>query len=237
LVSDISAVADPLTGFDIYDSYDCGSDCEADGVPGWLTLGGTSLASPLVASLWALAGGAQGMTYPTADLYGHLGTSSLYDVTSGGNGYCDGEGAAQCGDPNTLGDGVVDCDYPATGSTAAAGDRACDALAGYDGPSGVGTPNGLAAFAKTGPAATIAGPASVAHGATTHTWTATTTDPIPGGQVVQYTWNWGDGTANTVTTTGSASHAYTSAGSRTITLTVEDHYDATGTATHGVTVS
>jgi len=40
--------------------------------------------------MFALAGGAHGVKYPVLNLYGHLGTSSLYDVTSGGNGYCDG---------------------------------------------------------------------------------------------------------------------------------------------------
>jgi len=234
LDADISAVADPLTGFDIYDTYNCGSACPP---AGWNTIGGTSLASPLTASIFALAGGAQGVSYPALTLYGHLGTSSLYDVTVGGNGFCGGEGAAQCGDPNTLGAGILDCDYPATGTTPAVGDRACDALPGYDGPTGVGTPNGLGAFAKTGPTAKIAGPTSVAHGTTTHMWTATTTDPFPGGHVTSFTWNWGDGTANTVTTTGSAAHAYTTAASRTITLTVKDNYAATGTATYHVTVT
>ena len=56
------------------------------------------------------------------------------------------QGAAACGDPNTLGYGWVDCDYPASGSTPSAGDRECDAMRGYNGPTGVGTPNGLSAF-------------------------------------------------------------------------------------------
>jgi len=179
-VSDISADADYLTGIDIYDTYNCGSACSADGVPGWLTVGGTSLSSPLIAAMYGLAGGSHGVAYPALTLYGHLATSSLYDVTSGGNGYCDGVGAASCGDPNTSGAGILDCDYPASGTTPSAGDRACDALTGYDGPTGVGTPNGLGAFAKIAPTATIAGPTSVTHG-TTGRWTATVHDPFPAG--------------------------------------------------------
>jgi len=233
-VADVSADADYLTGIDIYASYNCGSSCPT---LGWETIGGTSLSSPLIAAMYALAGGAHGVSYPALTLYGHLGTSALYDVTSGGNGYCDGEGAASCGDPNTLGAGILDCDYPATGSTPSAGDRACDALAGYDGPSGVGTPNGLAAFAPVTPTVTIAGPTSIAHG-TTGDWTASVQDPFAGGNLsYSYSWNWGDGTAPTVTTTGSATHDYAAAGSYTITLTVTDHYGQKGAGTYHVTVT
>jgi len=227
LTADISSDGDELTGFDTYDTYS---------FTGWSTVGGTSLAAPTIAAMFALAGGAHGVSYPALTLYGHLGSKALYDVTSGGNGYCGGEGAAQCGDPNTLGYGVVDCDYPATGDTPSGGDRACDALPGYDGPSGVGTPTGLGAFAKTGPHATVAGSSSVAHGTLT-TWTATTTDPFPGGHVVKYSWNWGDATTPTVTTTGSASHTFAAAGTRTITVTVTDNYSQTGAVTKAVTVT
>ena len=73
LDNDIAAVADPYTGFDIYDSY---------GGPGWETIGGTSLSSPLTSALYALAGGSGGVSYPAATLYSHLGQPfSLYDVT------------------------------------------------------------------------------------------------------------------------------------------------------------
>jgi hypothetical protein len=230
LDADASAVGDYLTGFDIYHSYNCGSAC----IPlGWLTIGGTSLSSPVIAATYALAGGAQGVSYPALTLYGHPGKA--YDVTTGGNGWCDGEGAAQCGNPNTLGFGLLDCDYTAAMSVAP-GDRACDALSGYDGPTGVGSPNGLTSFMKTGPTAKISGPASVVH-RTSHTWTAAATDPFPGGTVTSYTWRWGDG-ATTTTTTSSAAHTYVNIGlTRTITLTVRDNYGQTGTATYKVTIT
>jgi hypothetical protein len=139
LDNDIAAVADPYTGFDIYDSDNCGKTCEKEGLgKGWVTIGGTSLSSPLVTSLYALAGGGAGVSYPAATLYGHLGqVPSLYDVTEGGNGYCDGEEASACGEPEVnelLGD--IDCE----------GTTACDAAPGFDGPSGVGAPKGLGAF-------------------------------------------------------------------------------------------
>jgi subtilase family serine protease len=134
LDNDIAAVADPYTGFDIYDSY----AYKPGAATGWLTVGGTSLSSPLIAALYGLAGGGQGVSYPAATLYTHVGqASSLYDVTSGGNGYCDGEQPGPCGEPEVneqLGD--VDCE----------GTTACDAATGFDGPSGVGAPNGLGAF-------------------------------------------------------------------------------------------
>jgi hypothetical protein len=134
LDNDVAAVADPYTGFDIYDSY----RYERGFTPGWLTIGGTSLSSPLITGLYALAGGSHGVSYPAATLYSSLGrASSLYDVTTGGNGYCDDEEPGLCGEPKIneeLGD--VDCD----------GTSSCDAVAGFDGPSGVGAPNGLSAF-------------------------------------------------------------------------------------------
>lgn len=145
LASDVSADGDYLTGLDIYDSYDCGADCDT----GWQTLGGTSLSSVIVASMFALAGGAQGTSYPAQTLYSHLGTSALYDVVDGGDGWCDGDSAELCGDPNEQGYGVVDCDYTSTGSLST-GNGACDSGPGYDGPSGVGTPNGIGAFLPVG---------------------------------------------------------------------------------------
>ena len=76
VAADVSAVADPNTGFDIYDSYNCGAACEAEGEgEGWLTIGGTSVSTPLISSLYALAGGSNGVEYPPLTLYGHLGES------------------------------------------------------------------------------------------------------------------------------------------------------------------
>ena len=100
------------------------------------------MAAPLIAGAFALAGGANGVDYPAATLYGNIGLA--YDVTAGGNGWCDGQGAAACGNPNQSGIGILDCDYSAAGDSQA--DGACDALTGFDGPSGVGTPNGLTMF-------------------------------------------------------------------------------------------
>jgi subtilase family serine protease len=105
LDNDVAAVADPDTGVAMYDTYSQG---------GWLEVGGTSVASPIIASVFALAGKPKGGTYPVSYIYKH--TSDLYDVTLGSNGSC---------------------------HTAVW----CNAGAGYDGPTGWGTPDGTAAFA------------------------------------------------------------------------------------------
>jgi hypothetical protein len=135
LDNDIAAVADPYTGFDIYDSYKCGKYCKTyGGGEGWETWGGTSLSSPILAAIYGLAGGSGGVSYPAATLYSHFGDgSSFYDVTEGGDGFCDGEAEAKCGKPNTKYKELVDCE----------GTTACDAVPGFDGPAGVGTPKGL----------------------------------------------------------------------------------------------
>jgi subtilase family serine protease len=239
LDADVSALADPLTGFDVYDSFTCASNCPTS--PSWLTVGGTSLASPIVAAIYGLAGGAHSVSYPALTLYGHL--SSAYDVTVGGNGWCDGEGAAQCTaggtNPNLIGAGVTDCAWNAVG-TAMPDDRACDAAPGYDGPSGVGAPNGMTMFTKTGPNFTISGGATATHNVTHHWLAASITDPFPGGSVSALTgcsWAWGDGSSNLNTTCTSTAHKYTSAGTKTITLTVKDNYGVTTAKTLKVVVS
>jgi len=84
---------------------------------GWGVWGGTSAASPIVAAEFALAGGAHGVEYPAATLYSNLGNASA------------------------LYDVVSGSNGSCTGATS------CKAAVGFDGPTGVGTPVGLAAFA------------------------------------------------------------------------------------------
>ena len=84
-VADVSADADPYTGVAIYDSMPTG---EEEG--GWYAIGGTSAASPLIASAFALAGGAGGVAYPSRTLYENElnAPASLHDIASGSNGEC-----------------------------------------------------------------------------------------------------------------------------------------------------
>jgi hypothetical protein len=107
-IADVSAVADLNTGVAVYQTYEGG---------GWQVYGGTSVASPIIASVYALAGIPVSGTYPASYLYAHQ-PSGLNDVTSGSNGTCN---------PSYL----------------------CTAGPGYDGPTGLGTPNGITAFNGT----------------------------------------------------------------------------------------
>ncbi|MEV0840384.1 S53 family peptidase [Actinocatenispora sera] len=101
-VADVAAVADPSTPVAVYDT---------DNEPGWLAAGGTSVAAPIVAGVYALAGNATTVTnaYP----YSH--SRALFDVVGGSNGSCGG--------------GYL-----------------CQAVPGYDGPTGLGSPHGIGAF-------------------------------------------------------------------------------------------
>jgi subtilisin family serine protease len=99
--SDVSADADPYTGVAVYDTFQ---------QPGWVVFGGTSVATPIIASVFALTGNARG-NYP-ADLYSNA--AGLRDIGRGRNGSC--------------------------------GAPLCVAGSGWDGPTGLGTPKGIAAF-------------------------------------------------------------------------------------------
>ncbi|MGW2618589.1 S53 family peptidase [Streptomyces sp. NPDC001500] len=84
---------------------------------GWYTFGGTSASAPLIAAVYALAGTPGSTDYPAAYPYAAAGTPALNDVTSGSNGSCSSSAA-----------------------------YLCTAKSGYDGPTGLGTPEGTAAF-------------------------------------------------------------------------------------------
>jgi subtilase family serine protease len=75
------------TGMTGWPATGCGTRrAIADVAAGWFRLGGTSLASPLIAAVYALAADTSGQSFPAAFTYAHR--SSLHDVTSGANGTC-----------------------------------------------------------------------------------------------------------------------------------------------------
>jgi N-acetylneuraminic acid mutarotase/uncharacterized glyoxalase superfamily protein PhnB len=115
--TDISADADPNTGLAVYNTY---SDT------GWDIYGGTSLAAPLIAAVYAIAGtpaaGTDPASYPYLDA---KQATDLNDMTSGSNGSCS---------PSVL----------------------CTAGPGWDGPTGLGTPDGVGAL-TAGPHGYITG--------------------------------------------------------------------------------
>jgi subtilase family serine protease len=84
----------------------------------WLVFGGTSVAAPLIGGVYGLSGSSTAGV-PAALAYANPGT--LYDVTSGSNGRCV---RGKTGSPYL-----------------------CNGAVGFDGPTGLGTPNGtVAAF-------------------------------------------------------------------------------------------
>ena len=105
--ADVAAVADPQTGVAVYQTY---TDSTTN--PGWQVYGGTSAASPIIASVYALAGNPNPTDSPNAYPYAHA--LNLFDITIGNNGAC--------------------------------GTPLCSAGPGYDGPTGLGSPNGTGAF-------------------------------------------------------------------------------------------
>src|SRR5205807_7199373 len=130
------------TGVAVYDSYGSGGS-------NWFVFGGTSVASPIVASVGARAGG----TSPAAP-YANRG--ALNDVVGGSNGSCS---------PAYL----------------------CTAVTGYDGPTGLGSPNGTGAFGgpvTPPPTTTTTSSTTSTTAPTTTTLPSTTTTTSAGGQLV-----------------------------------------------------
>jgi len=113
--ADVSAVADPNTGVAVYDTYG------STGGNNWYVFGGTSVASPIIAAVYGLAGNAGTADYPAALPYGN--SAALFDVVGGSNGTCTGNGRKRSGQLYF-----------------------CNAVSGYDGPTGLGTPNGTGGF-------------------------------------------------------------------------------------------
>ena len=104
-VADVSAVA---WNVPVYDSF----------YGGWLTVGGTSISSPLIAGIYALAGNARSVR--PGYVYAHA--RSLFDITRGNNSFF------------------------VTAKQACGDDYLCVAKKGYDAPTGLGTPNGTGGF-------------------------------------------------------------------------------------------
>jgi subtilase family serine protease len=102
-MADVAAVADPNTGLQVYGPTRLRGSA-------WQQYGGTSLSSPIIASVYAMSGNTSG--YANQIVYAKSG--SLYDITAGSNGSC--------------------------------GPTMCAAGTGWDGPTGLGTPNGTSGF-------------------------------------------------------------------------------------------
>jgi subtilase family serine protease len=79
-VADVSAVANPATGVSVYDTYGLNPG-------GWLVFGGTSVSSPIIAGVYALAGNESRVVYGS---YSYTRGRALHDIVSGNNGSCGG---------------------------------------------------------------------------------------------------------------------------------------------------
>ncbi len=106
-IADVSADADPNTGAAIYNSL------SFKGQKGWFKVGGTSLASPIIATVYAQAGNIKSNIAGNSIPY--KSNARLHDVIDGNNGNCKTS-------------------------------YLCRAIKGYDGPTGLGSPNGLSGF-------------------------------------------------------------------------------------------
>jgi hypothetical protein len=122
--NDVSALADPSTGVAVYDTEKYAPD---GGAPDWAVAGGTSVATPIIASTYALA-----------------------DIAAGGPGKANVPGSMPAAYPYLAASGLTDVTGGSDGSCEADRKYLCSAVKGFDGPTGLGTPAGTAAF--TGPA-------------------------------------------------------------------------------------
>jgi subtilase family serine protease len=199
-VADVSAVADPATGVAIYDT--------SNGNGGWNVYGGTSAASPIIASVYALAGTPAVGTDPAA--YPYADTSALNDVTTGATASCS---------PSYL----------------------CTAGTGYDGPTGLGTPNGTAAFTAGAPTGggggtspssgvTVTNPGSQTGTAGTAATLQISATDATSGQTLGYTATGLPAGLSISSTTGLISGTPTTAGTSNVTVTATDGTGATGSA-------
>ncbi|MFJ7899070.1 protease pro-enzyme activation domain-containing protein [Streptomyces sp. NPDC096198] len=134
VVPDISAIADPNTGFKVgqTQTFPDGSQQYSE-----YRIGGTSLAAPVIAAVQALAqeaNGGKAIGFANPAIYAKFGSKSFHDVTD---------------NPTGSGLGVVRVDYvnglDATGGLSVSvrslgKDSSLQAVKGYDDVTGVGTP-------------------------------------------------------------------------------------------------
>ena len=133
-VADISADADPQTGMAMYDSTR-----DQGRVPNWTTAGGTSVASPIIAAAFALAGGAAGVEYPGEnDVRRQRPLPRVLPRRHDRVQRSVSAAARRARSPLGV--------HPAEAATSCSERAICVAGAGYDGPSGLGTPDDIGAF-------------------------------------------------------------------------------------------
>jgi subtilase family serine protease len=198
-IADVSAVADPATGLAVYDSYQAS---------GWQVYGGTSASSPIIASVYALAGTPASGSTPASYPYSHTG--SLNDVTSGSNGSCGGS-------------------------------YLCTAQAGYDGPTGLGTPNGTAAFTNGGSTGgntvSVTSPGNQSTKVGTAVSLQVHATDSASGQTLTYSASGLPAGLSINSSTGVISGTPTTVGNSSVTVTAKDTTNASGSASFSWSVT
>jgi subtilase family serine protease len=203
--NDVAADADPNTGAAVYDT--------TNGNGGWNEVGGTSESSPMIASVFALAGNNGNGGNKAADsIYTHTG--NLYEVTASSNGSCGGS---------------VLCTATGAANT-------------YNGPTGWGTPNGLTAFQSNssssgGNTVTVTNPGSQTGTVGTAASLQVSATDSASGQTLTYSASGLPAGLSISSTTGLISGTPTTAGTSSVTVTATDTTGAAGSASFTWTIS
>lgn len=203
--NDVAADADPNTGAAIYDT--------SNGNGGWNEVGGTSESSPIIASVFALAGNnGNGGNNAADSIYTH--TANLNEVTASSNGTCTRTVLCTAtGAPNT-----------------------------YNGPTGWGTPNGLTAFQSvsgggTGNTVTVTSPGNQTGTAGTAASLQVSATDSASGQTLTYSASGLPAGLSINSATGLISGTPTTAGTSTVTVTATDTTGASGSASFTWTIN
>ena len=201
--NDVAADADPNTGAAVYDT--------TNGNGGWNEVGGTSESSPIIASVFALAGNnGNGGNNAADSIYTH--TANLNEVTASNNGTCS---------PSVL--------CTATGAPNA-----------YNGPTGWGTPNGLTAFqstSTTGNTVTVTNPGNQTGTVGTAVSLRISASDSASGQTLTYSATGLPAGLSINASTGLITGTPTTAGSNNVTVTAKDTTGATGSASFTWTIN
>jgi hypothetical protein len=203
-VNDVAADADPNTGVAVYDTSN------DDG--GWNEVGGTSESTPIIASVFALAGNdGNGGNKAAESIYDN--TDELYEVTGGSNGTCS---------PSVL--------CTATG--------AADT---WNGPTGWGTPDGLSAFeslsTSTGNTITVTSPGAQTGTVGTAVSLQISATDSDSSETLTYSASGLPAGLSINSSTGLISGTPTTAGTSEVTVTVTDPTGASGSTTFDWTIS
>jgi len=203
--NDVAADADPNTGAAVYDtSNDNG---------GWLEVGGTSESSPIIASVFALAGNnGNGGNNAADSIYTHTG--NLNEVTASNDGTCGGS---------------VLCTATGAANT-------------YNGPTGWGTPDGLTAFQSNssssgGNTVTVTNPGSQSGTVGTAASLQVSATDSASGQTLTYSAAGLPAGLSISSSTGLISGTPTTAGTDSVTVTATDTTGASGSASFTWTIS